>query len=106
MTRVTLAESRGGRCRLRAVGEFDRDNCDQFAAATRVALAGRCHEIVIDLAETTFVDAATVGALLACRSNAAAHGCGLSIVNEWGVVSRVLSILGVVSGETVTAGRR
>jgi hypothetical protein len=50
MTRVTLVESRGGRCRLRAVGEFDRDDCDQFPAAVRVALAGYCSAILVDLA--------------------------------------------------------
>jgi len=94
MTRVTLVESRGGRCRLRAVGEFDRDTCDQFGAATRVALAGHCHEIVVDLAEVTFVDAATVGALLACHDSAAMHGCDLCVVNESGVAARVLEIAG------------
>ena len=97
MTRVTLTESRGGWCRLRAVGEFDRDTCDQFRAATRVALAGRCREIVVDLAEVTFVDAATVGALLACREAAATHGCDLCVVNESGVAARVLEIAGARS---------
>jgi anti-anti-sigma factor len=94
MTRVTLEESRVGRCRLRAVGEFDRDSCDQFRAATRVALAGHCREIVVDLAEVTFVDAATVSALLACHETAAAHGCDLYVINEWGVAARVLEIAG------------
>ncbi|HEY0534557.1 MAG TPA: STAS domain-containing protein [Actinoplanes sp.] len=94
MTRVTLAEFRSGRCRLRAVGEFDRDCCDQFEAATRVALACYCREIVVDLAEVTFVDAATVGALLACHESAATHGCDLWIVNDSGVAARVLEISG------------
>jgi anti-anti-sigma factor len=97
MTRVTLVDSRGGWCRLRAVGEFDRDDCGQFAAATRVALAGYCREVVVDLAEVTFVDAATVGALLACRASSVASGCDFRIANARGVVARVLEIAGVVS---------
>jgi anti-anti-sigma factor len=94
MTHVTLVDSRGGRCRLRAAGEFDRDNCDEFPAAVRVALAGYCREIVLDLAEVTFVDAGVVSSLLACRRSAAQHGCRLRVVNEVGVVARVLELTG------------
>jgi anti-anti-sigma factor len=94
MTSVTLVESRGGRCRLRATGEFDRDNCDQFPAAVRVALAGYCGDIVLDLAGVTFIDAATVRALLSCREAAAAHGCDLWVLNETGVPARVLEMTG------------
>ena len=94
MTRVTLVESRGGRCRLRAAGEFDRDSCDQFGAAVRVALAGFCREIVVDLAEVTFVDARTVRTLLACHRSAGDHGCDLCVVNATGVVARVLELTG------------
>jgi anti-anti-sigma factor len=103
MTSVTLEESRGGRCRLRATGEFDRDNCDQFPAAVRVALAGYCRDIVVDLAEVTFIDAATVRALLACREAAVAHGCDLWVLNETGVVAAVLEIAGAWAGLAGTA---
>jgi len=105
MTRVTLVESRGGRCRLRAVGEFDRDNCDQFGAATRVALSAYCAELVVDLAEATFVDAATTRALLECYEHAATYGCQLRIVNTSGVVARVLELCDARRALLSPAGR-
>ncbi|GIE81599.1 hypothetical protein Aph02nite_75490 [Actinoplanes philippinensis] len=80
---------------LHAHGEFDRDNCDQIATAVAEVIVTGPTRIVLDLAEVTFIDAATMRALAVAGDVAATAGATLHVQNATGIVALVLSITGV-----------
>jgi anti-anti-sigma factor len=77
--------------RLRLRGEFDLSADDSLRAA--LTASGSAETTVVDLAEVSFIDAATVGALLAAHAAAAGQGRTLYVMGAAGVVRRVLNIL-------------
>ena len=81
--------------RLRAYGQFDRDNCDLIPATVAEAVATGHTTIVLDLAEVTFIDAATVTALAVAADLAATAGATLYVDNAAASVARVLTITDV-----------
>src|SRR3954447_3443287 len=83
------------RCRLRARGEFDRDNCFLLIEAVLAALPGGPVSITIDVREVTFADAAVISALLYCRDLAADVSCALRVVNPVGVLAHILDVTGM-----------
>ncbi|WP_433296050.1 STAS domain-containing protein [Actinoplanes sp. CA-030573] len=90
--------------RLRARGEFDHDNCDLVPAVVTEAIVTGHTRIILDLAEVTFIDAATVKALMAAGDLAASAGATVRLENAAGMVARVLAITGVPHAVTF-AGR-
>jgi anti-anti-sigma regulatory factor len=87
--------TRSRRCRLRARGDFDRDNCVLLIEAVLAALPDKPATITIDARDVTFADAAVVSALLYCRDLAAQSQCTLRIVHATGVFAHVLRVTGV-----------
>jgi anti-anti-sigma factor len=81
--------------RLHARGEFDRDNCDLITAAFTGAIVSGPAGTILDLAEVTFIDAATVRALATAGDLAVTAGATLHVQNASGVVALVLTIAGV-----------
>ena len=81
--------------RLRARGEFDLDNCDLIPAVVTEAILTGHTRIILDLAEVTFIGAATVTALLAADDLTSSVGATLHVENATGIVARVLTITDV-----------
>ena len=76
-------------------GEFDAFNAFEITDHALRALASEKH-LVLDLSDTTFIDASVIGAL--CTIQAAAQDRGRSAVLQLGtepIVERVISITGV-----------
>lgn len=81
--------------RLRARGEFDLENCDLIPAVVTDAIVTGHTMIILDLAEVTFIGAATVTAMLAAGDLAASVGATLHVENATGIVARILTITDV-----------
>lgn len=91
---VTVAQTPSGATRLHASGQFDIANHEQISAVVRTALAHGHRTIELDFAEVTFIDAATVSALLRCQRLAAQVGGTLQILSPSGTSARVLDVTG------------
>ena len=61
-------------------GEFDAGSLDELTRVLGEVLATEPREIVVDLAETTFVDSMTLGALTAAAKQVRAGGGSFRIV--------------------------
>jgi anti-anti-sigma factor len=73
-------------------GEFDASNAPEITEHAHRALAAGKH-LVLDLSDTTFIDASVIGAL--CAINTAAAERGRSAVLQLGtapIVERVISV--------------
>ena len=76
-------------------GEFDAFNASEITDRALRALAADKH-LVLDLSDTTFIDASVIGALVAIQ--AAANDRGRSAVLQLGtapIVERVVAITGI-----------
>ncbi|MDR7279268.1 STAS domain-containing protein [Catenuloplanes atrovinosus] len=91
---TTRILTRDGPACLEAVGEFDRDNHHEIAAAVRHAISRGHPHITLDLRGVTYLDASAVRTLMACRYLALAHGGGLRVLHANGVVAFVLDATG------------
>jgi anti-anti-sigma factor len=94
---VVVAASDDHTTRLRAGGEFDRDNRHLLAAAVQRALDGGQTTVILDFRRVTFIDAAVVSALLHEMQRAAEQGRRLCLINVRGEVDRVLRITGATA---------
>jgi anti-anti-sigma factor len=89
---------------LRLRGEFDLDNCAALFSEITAALADvEVKRVVIDLAEVTFIDSATIGVLIDGHVDAVRSGRSLHIEHAHGGVLRVLQITGVADLLTAAA---
>ncbi|MFW6091641.1 MAG: STAS domain-containing protein [Actinomycetota bacterium] len=96
---LTIATRLGtdGAVLLRIIGEVDLATVPKLSTALRATIAGPTSptEVRIDLAATSFIDAAGVGALVEGREAARRAGVGFAVDNATGVVRRLLDILGL-----------
>lgn len=86
-------------------GEFDAYNAPEITEHAYRALAAEKH-LVLDLSDTTFIDASVIGAL--CAIKAAADARGRSAVLQLGtapIVERVITVTDVESVLPRTATR-
>ena len=74
-------------------GEIDVSNCNQIVREVDRLCAERCRRIRIDLGVVTFIDAATIGALIRARDRARAAGCEVVLVAVNGLPLRMLQML-------------
>jgi anti-anti-sigma factor len=82
---------------VRLRGELDLDTVDELATVLDECIAHpTCHRVVVDLSEVTFIDSATVGAIIRMYKKAANAGHKLSVAGATGLVHRVLETLGVL----------
>jgi anti-anti-sigma factor len=77
-------------------GEADLTGAEQLRDALFDAVAERPRSIVVDLRGLVFIDSQSIGALMAARRAALAHGCALSIAHPHGQVLRVLRVAGLL----------
>lgn len=93
----------GGRPVYRLAGEIDMGAAEALLVrTTELAAAEEEGDLVLDLAEVTFVDSAGMRALLIVRENLAAAGRALRLANVTPEVKRLLDLVGltgVLSGD-------
>jgi len=76
---------------VRLVGELDLASADELRECL-AALAGRGRDVVVDLAELTFIDAGGLGVLARARVVAEAKRCTITLRRPTPGVARVLAI--------------
>jgi anti-anti-sigma factor len=89
---ITIAVSRSGR-RGRVVridGEMDLATCGLVRSA---CLTGRRNEVVVEMAETTFMDCGGYGNLVAARRVLERSGGSLTLRNQSGQPAELLAML-------------
>lgn len=94
---LTLRETPTGTdgCRLEVSGELDVGTVARFRTAIGTLLGTGCREIVVDLAETAFLDSSGLGALVWAAHRMDAAGGVLTVVNPSERVAKLLRITGV-----------
>ena len=81
---------------VRLAGELDLGACAALRATLLGAAAGGPGgQIVVDLAEVTFIDSETVRALLDGYAAAQDQGIGYRLARPRGLVRRVLEVMGL-----------
>ncbi|HET6964774.1 MAG TPA: STAS domain-containing protein [Acidimicrobiales bacterium] len=80
---------------VRVRGEIDVSNADQLAAALEAAIRPRPARMVIDLSETTFMDGAAVGRIVALRREVSTGQCSIVLRHPQAIVRRLIDVLGV-----------
>jgi anti-anti-sigma factor len=81
-----------GVLRLRAIGEFDRNNQADLDAVIRSAVTAGHHAVTIDVAAVTFLDVSGVRTLLCALQLAADHGCTFRVLNASGIAARIFDV--------------
>ena len=79
---------------LSLVGEHDLATAPGIRQALTTLLPGT-HLVVVDLAETTFLESTVIGVLVAALRRQSAAGHWLVAVNAQGIVARALGLTGV-----------
>jgi anti-anti-sigma factor len=98
----TVTNSTDGSCRVVGLGgELDLLTCQ---VANRACLEGDRIAVVVDLAETTFMDCCGYGGLVAARLDLEQRGGTLTVRNQTGQPARVLALLRMVGEGPTLAG--
>jgi anti-anti-sigma factor len=99
---ITVGCSTDGACRVvRFAGELDLFTRH---VANRACLEGDRIDVVVDLAETTFMDCCGYGGLVAARLDLEQRGGTLTVRNQTGQPARVLALLRMVGEGPTLAG--
>ncbi len=80
---------------VRFAGELDLSTAAGVQAQLSAAQSRRVAAIVLDLSEVNFIDAHSIGLIVAAWANAKDHGRVLRIVGLHGMPARLFSILGL-----------
>ena len=87
---------------MRLSGEFDMAGCEDFETAVRTLGQDGLRQVVIDLADLTFIDSSGIRALLDSKRRAEEQGMALVVrVPEAGQVRQVLELTGLESHFTI-----
>jgi anti-anti-sigma factor len=97
---LTRHQRDGGPVTLAPAGEVDLDAVGALRSAIADTIGTDRVDVVIDLAQATFLDCAGIGALVAGRNTAVSRGCGYTVVNPQPEVRRVLELTGVLAALT------
>jgi len=92
----------GGRPVYRLKGEIDMSAAEALMVRTTELAAAHEGDVVLDLAEVTFIDSAGMRALLIVRENLTVQGRALRLANVTPEVKRLLDLVGltgVLSGD-------
>jgi anti-anti-sigma factor len=95
---VVQPERQGDACLLRVSGELDLASAELLRSAVEEQVAaGHVADLVLDLADLTFLDSSGLGALLQIRSEALARGGSFRVGAVAPGVARVIEIAGLKS---------
>ena len=98
----TVRCSTDGACRVvRFAGELDLMSCH---VANRACLDGDHIAVVVDLAETTFMDCCGYGRLVAARLDLEQRGGTLTVRNQSGQPARLLALVRMAGEGPTSAG--
>ena len=89
LTRPSRRENRGSTRIVMLAGEYDSATAVELGDAIRAA---GDHDIVVDMGAVTFVDASTIGILVAARNRLRVKGCALTLRGASPCVLRLLTI--------------
>ncbi|MDT4939376.1 MAG: anti-sigma factor antagonist [Pseudonocardiales bacterium] len=95
-TAAVRVEHEGTTCFVRLTGEVDlavAREIDQLGAAMIETTAAS--EVIIDMADVTFLDSTGIGALIALRNAAGARGLPLRVEHAGDRVRRILAVTGL-----------
>jgi anti-anti-sigma factor len=98
--RVITVEHANGAARIAVVGEIDLAGHDDLRGAIMAALLRPVTEILVDLADTAFLDAEGVGVLVDGHRMARQIDVGFRVVNPRDGVRRLLKITDVLDALT------
>ena len=102
--RIETAQTASGTT-IKVAGELDNATCEELLAAVRPAIgAGRTGELVLELAEVSFVDSAGMRAIIAVERMARERAIALTIRPAAGAVTGLLEMTGL--GERVALAPR
>ena len=94
----TLNITRDGRNRVVQIGgELD---IATRHLVRRACLSGRLKTVVVDMADTTFMDCSGYGGLVAARRMLQAHGGSLTLHNQAGQPAEFLRMLALLEGRS------
>ena len=82
-------------CKMDIGGELDIATVGQFRTSISTLLGTGCRRIVVDLAETTFLDSSGIGALVWAAHRLHAAGGKLTVTNPDDQVTKILRVTGV-----------
>jgi len=82
-------------CTLAVAGELDLATAVQFRTAVSALMGTGCRHLVVDLAETTFIDSSGIGALVWASHRLRATGGDLVVSNPDDRVGQTLRLTGV-----------
>jgi two-component system, response regulator / RNA-binding antiterminator len=88
------ASRQGGTAFLRATGQLDLGNVDDFCDAARQARDG-AEELVVDLRGVDFIDSTGLTALLNLRHGVASEGIRFTVCADDGPVRSALELTGL-----------
>jgi anti-anti-sigma factor len=80
---------------VRFAGELDLSTAAGVEAQLRAAQSRRVAAILLDLSKVEFIDALSIGLIVAAWANAKDHGRVLRVVGLRGMPARIFSLLGL-----------
>ena len=87
----------GDTCALRLKGRFIAEQVRQFDAALESALASGCIYLILDLAETPFIDSSGIGAVVNALRRTRQIGGDTKLVNPSSFASKTFKMVGILS---------
>lgn len=85
-----------GITRVRIAGEVDIATAPQITDTVHDAIAAGAREVLLDMADVTFLDSTGIGALLQIKHGVADHDVALRLVDPHPRVVRVLELTGLL----------
>ena len=80
---------------LRPSGELDLATAEPFRRELQTVLADEPPELVIDLADVTFLDSSGIAVLASALKAQRAREAGLAVINPQPIVQRALELVGL-----------
>jgi anti-anti-sigma factor len=93
---ITISADRSGITHIRVAGEVDIATAPQITDTVHEAITAGAREVLLDMAEVTFLDSTGIGALLQIKHAAADHDVALGLVDPHPRVVRVLQLTGLL----------
>lgn len=102
----TPRDGAGAVAHLRLSGSLDIGAREDLTEAIGDAVGEECAEIVVDLADVTFLDSEALAGLIVGCTNARRRGVGFRVSRVHGIVHRVLTVTGTLPILTLPEPRR
>ncbi|MEO6885163.1 MAG: STAS domain-containing protein [Jatrophihabitantaceae bacterium] len=99
---IAIAVTDAGRHTITLGGAIDMQSCPDLVSAGRAAVdAAGCSEIVLNLADVTFMDSIGIGAIVQLAGNATDAGLAFRLQDPSPRVMRILELTGLQNAWTI-----